>query len=166
MRVPKLNPEQKAIFDHITRNLALNIATHAFISWPAGTGKSFLIKALQAHITSLNLSHVTCASTGIAARLIGGLTVHSTFRIYDDGNGLTRCGLDVSPPVGRALSLCDLIIIDEVTMIPKAVFDAVNSGLRRVAAQINSPTCELSFGGKHVLLFGELAQVPAVVRAR
>ena len=166
VHVPQLNTEQKTIFDLITRNLASNIATNAFISGPAGTGKSFLIQALQAHITSCNLSYVTCASTGIAARLIGGLTVHSTFRIYDDGNGLTRCGLDVSRPVGRALSLCDLIIIDEVTMIPKAVLDAVDSGLRRVAAQINSPGCELPFGGKHVLLFGDLAQVPAVVRAR
>ena len=166
VQVPQFNPEQKSIFDRITRNLGLKIATNAFISGPAGTGKSFLIKALQAHITSLNLSYVTCASTGIAARLIDGLTVHSTFRIYDDGNGITRCGLDVSRPVGRALSFSDLIIIDEVTMIPKAVLDAVDSGLRRVAAQINAAGCELPFGGKHVLLFGDLAQVPAVVRAR
>lgn len=166
VHVPQLNTEQKALFDLITRHLALNIATNAFISGPAGNGQSFLIQALQAHITSRNLSYVACASTGIAARLIGGLTVHSTFRIYDNGNGLARCGLDVSRPVGRALSLCHLIIIDEVTTIPKAVLDAVDSGLRRVAAQINSPGCELPFGWKHVLLFGDLAQVPAVVRAR
>ena len=37
-------------------------------------------------------------------------------------------------------------------MIPKAVLDSVDSRLGRVAAQINSPGCELPFGGKHVLL--------------
>ena len=145
--------------------MSLDIATNAFISGAAGTGKSFLIRALQAYFTTANISYVTCASTGIAARLIGGRTVHSTFRVYDDGNGASRCGLDISRHVGRALSLCRLIIIDEVTMIPKTVLEAVDFGLRRLSAQVNNPKCHLPFAGKHVLLFGDLAQVPAVVRA-
>ena len=163
---PQLNVEQRDIFERITRRLSLDMNTNAFVSGPAGTGKSFLIRTLQAYFTTVNISYVTCASTGIAARLIGGRTVHSTFRIYDDGNGVTRCGLDISRPVGRALSLCRLIIIDEVTMIPKSVLEVIDFALRRLAAQNNSPAFDMPFGGKHVLLFGDLAQVPAVVRAR
>ena len=166
VHLPQFNTDQKVVFDRICRRLSLDISTNAFISGAAGTGKSFLIRALQAYFTTANISYVTCASTGIAARLIGGRTVHSTFRIYDDGNSVTRCGLDISRPIGRALSLCRLIIIDEVTMIPKSVLDAVDLGLRRLAAQANNPRCDTPFAGKHVLLFGDLAQVPAVVRSR
>lgn len=36
--------------------------------------------------------------------------------------------------------------------------------LRKLAAQTLSPGYDQPFGGKHVLLFGDLAQVPAVVR--
>ena len=166
VHLPQLNQQQRTIFDRISRLFGLDISTNMFISGAAGTGKSFLIRTIQAYCTTVNMSYVTCASTGIAAQLIGGRTVHSTFRIYDDGTGVTKCGLDISRPVGRALSLCRLITIDEVTMIPKPVLEAVDFGLRRLAAQTNSPNCNLPFAGKHVLLFGDLAQVPAVVRAR
>ena len=163
--VPLLNRDQRLIFSHISTALGLDVVINVFVSGKAGTGKSFLIRLLQAYFTTINVSYVTCASTGIAASLIKGRTVHSTFRIYDDGTDNVTCGLDVSRPVGRAVSLCKVIIIDEVTMIPRQVLEALDRGLRRLAAQVNGRS-DLPFGGKHILLFGDLAQVPAVVRAR
>ena len=163
--LPLLNHDQQLIFTHVSTALGLDVLINIFVSGKAGTGKSFLIRLLQAYFTTINVSYVTCASTGIAANLIKGRTVHSTFRIYDDGSDNLACGLDVSKPLGRAISLCKLIIIDEVTMIPRQVLEALDRGLKRLAAQVHGRP-DLPFGGKHVLLFGDLAQVPAVVRAR
>ena len=57
-----------------------------------------------------------------------------------------------------------MIIIDEVTMISRGVMNALDTGLRRLAGQSNRGDPSLPFGGKSVLLLGDLAQVPAVVR--
>ena len=50
-------------------------------------------------------------------------------------------------------------------MVPRKILDALDPGLRRLAAQVNW-SADLPFGCKHILLFGDLAQVPAVVYTR
>ena len=163
--LPLLNAGQRIIYDHIAHVIGLNVPINIYVSGSAGTGKSFLISLLQAKFRTINMSYVTCASTGIAARLINGRTVHSTFKLYDDGSDNIRCGLHIGTPAGRAISVCKMILIDEVTMVPRKTLDALDLGLRRLAAQVNGPA-DLPFGGKHILLFGDLAQVPAVVYTR
>ena len=65
--VPLLNRDQRLIFSHISTALGLDVVVNVFVSGKAGTGKSFLIRLLQAYFTTINVSYVTCASTGIAA---------------------------------------------------------------------------------------------------
>ena len=62
-----------------------------FISGIGGTGKSFLIEAVRALITSIWPEHdYTCAitaSTGIASLSVGGITVHLLFQLPIEHEG-------------------------------------------------------------------------------
>ena len=165
-RCPRLNRDQTAVYSYINDALAANVAFHIFVNGRAGTGKSFLISCLQALFTTRDVPFVTCASTGIAASLIQGQTLHSTFGLFTDRDNNTRCSLDIARPRGYAISLCQVILIDEVTMISRSVLEALEAGLRRLASQAHRNSSDLPFGGKSVILLGDVAQVPAVVRAR
>jgi putative protein kinase ArgK-like GTPase of G3E family len=56
-----------------------------FLSGQGGTGKSTLIRLLTAYWRSQGLRVLLTASSGKAARLIGGLTVHSAFKLHQSG---------------------------------------------------------------------------------
>ena len=161
----QLNCDQRTVFNHVSQTLDIGSLLTVFVSGKAGTGKSFLIDAITALLTSRNVSFITCASTGIAASLIRGRTVHSAFGIFTNSHGETISSLTISRPAGHAIALCQVIIIDEITMVSRSVLDCLDTTLRKLAAQSLSPHYDAPFGGKHVLLFGDLAQVPAVVSA-
>ena len=163
--IPELNKDQKYIFDEISKRLEAKQQVTSFIQGKAGTGKSFLIHTLIYCLTSKKIPFIVCASTGIAASLIGGNTVHSSFGLYTQknrSNEIVLCSLDVTKPNGFAMTYVQVIIIDEITMISGKVLNAIDSGLRKIMAQVNSPHHDMMFGGKSLLLFGDLAQVPAV----
>ena len=132
-KVPLMNADQKVIYSHIETCLHSNCAFTIFVQGKAGTGKSFLINCLQALFTIRNTTFVTCASTGIAASLINGRTLHSVFGLYTDSSGQTLCSLDLGRPRGNAISHCRVIIVDEITMISRAVLDSLDNGLRQLA---------------------------------
>jgi ATP-dependent DNA helicase PIF1 len=114
-----------------------------FISGPGGTGKSFLIHHLKK--TYDGAVHIL-SSTGISAYHIGGMTVHSF---------LARIKMVESEfflPLGES----DLLIVDEVSMLGKKVFDEFEETLRLVRSE------NRSFGGLKVLFFGDFAQLPPV----
>ena len=56
-----------------------------FLSGEGGTGKSTLIRLLVQEWRSQGLRVRVCASSGKAARLIGGHTVHAAFMLHQDG---------------------------------------------------------------------------------
>lgn len=163
------NDEQRLIFNNIQERLLAGQQVMAFTQGKAGTGKSFLIKAIINFLKANRIPHIVCASTGMAASLIKGKTVHSSFGIYSmkssQENDNVCCSLDISKPNGFAMSRVKVIIVDEATMISGKVFGAMEEGLRRIMAQIRSPLQSSQFGGKSILLFGDLAQVPAVTRS-
>ena len=78
-----LNVEQRLAYDIITTSLRNNEPLHMFVNGTAGSGKSYLIKALRKHCTEeFNSSAVeVCAPTGTAAFNISGKTIHSVFNM-------------------------------------------------------------------------------------
>ena len=80
--INSLNREQHYIYDQIISRLENLQQVCAFIQGKAGTGKSFLINILIKFLISKSIPYIVYASTGIAASLIGGSTVHSAFGIY------------------------------------------------------------------------------------
>lgn len=127
-----------------------------FLTGPAGSGKSSLVHYIKNHV----FKNVVCAApTGVAALNVGGQTLHSLFRI--------PLG-PVIPGDSRLFDIrfrktqlsifrkCDLLVIDEVSMVRADILDAVNVILQNVMRN-NEP-----FGGKRVLMVGDVFQLEPV----
>src|SRR5258706_228529 len=123
-----------------------------FITGEAGTGKSTLLKYFVANTQK---RVVLVAPTGVAALNIGGQTIHSFFR-FPPGpiNQIEKL-----PYKGEILRAIDMLIIDEISMVRADLLDAIDQFLR-----LNLDQPEKPFGGLQVAFFGDLFQLPPVVR--
>ena len=160
----RANSDQNMIFEEIKHGFAAGRQTLMFIQGKAGTGKSFLIRYIENYLTTKGIPFAVCASTGIAASLIDGLTVHSLFSI-NSTHSPPFSGVSISSRRGFAISEIRLLIIDEVTMINRETLELVDTKLKQLSrARRRQSDFELPFGGCSVLLLGDMAQVPAVTR--
>ena len=121
-----------------------------FITGRAGTGKTTLLKYFAQH-TARNV--VVLATTGLAAINVHGQTIHSFFRLKP-GNLLDLGNLRKLPR--KTVDNLDTIIIDEASMLRADLLDAMDHIL-----QISTHSQE-PFGGKQLILFGDLFQLPPV----
>ncbi|XP_040987841.1 ATP-dependent DNA helicase PIF2-like [Juglans microcarpa x Juglans regia] len=143
-----LNSEQKNAYDLILQTLSSNESTAFFIDSPAGTGKTFLYKALLATIRSKNMIALATASSGIAVSILpGGRTAHSRFKIPLNADKDSTCNVIKQGSLAKLLRLAKLIIWDEAPMSTKYSIEALDKMLR----DIND--IDLPFGGK-VIVFG------------
>lgn len=122
-----------------------------FVTGNAGTGKSTLIRYLR---SVLDRKLVVVAPTGVAALNAGGVTIHSFFhfppKIHEEE--------DIKLVYDRKLyQKLELLIIDEVSMVRSDLMDSVDKFLRKNRSN-NTP-----FGGVHLLLIGDLFQLPPIV---
>ncbi|MFH2085595.1 MAG: AAA family ATPase [bacterium] len=125
-----------------------------FITGRAGTGKSTLLTYFKKH-TEKNI--VILAPTGVAAVNIGGATIHSFFQFKPDvtlEKAWSKGAKAKKPELYRAL---DAIVIDEISMVRADLLDCVDAFMRRVCGTM------APFGGKRVIFFGDLYQLPPVV---
>lgn len=137
---------------------ALDLLEHSrepvFVTGPAGTGKSTL---LQHWCGSTKQNVAVLAPTGVAAINVGGETIHSFFRFRPDIT-VDR----VRRARGPLRELCehlDTVVIDEVSMVRADLLDCVARAL-----ELNGPEPGTPFGGVRLLFFGDLHQLPPVVR--
>lgn len=137
---------------------ALNIMENSdgcvFITGRAGTGKSTLLQYFKKH-TMKNI--VILAPTGVAAVNIGGATIHSFFQFKPDvtlEKAWAKGAKAKKPELYKSL---DAIVIDEISMVRADLLDCVDAFMRRVCGTM------APFGGKRVIMFGDLYQLPPVV---
>lgn len=129
-----------------------------FLTGKAGTGKSTLLRNLIAHIPK---KYIVLASTGVAALNVGGQTIHSFFLIEprpylpQDKNVE-----DLNEEKTELLKQVDLIIIDEISMVRCDLMQAVDLTLRK------NLRSALPFGGKQLLVIGDLLQLPPVIDSK
>ncbi|XP_071137190.1 uncharacterized protein [Mytilus edulis] len=152
-RKNQMSSSQKKVFDCIMSGT--DTQTLAFITGPGGCGKSFLLHTLVLQFEFSGLIVEVLGTTGNAALLINGRTVHSFFKLDPELN--TSIGYNDN--TWQAISLTDIIIIDEISMMTAEILEKIS--------QICTQTCQNSkqnqhFGGKTVILFGDLLQLPAV----
>ncbi len=121
-----------------------------FVTGRAGTGKTTLLKYFAQH-TAQNV--VVLATTGLAAINVHGQTVHSFFRLKP-GNLLDVSTLRRLPR--KTVESFDTLIIDEASMLRADLLDAMDHIL-----QISTHNLE-PFGGKQLILFGDLFQLPPI----
>ena len=125
-----------------------------FLTGKAGTGKSTLLRSFLTHTTK-NIA--VLAPTGVAALNIGGSTIHSFFKMSPKSTFASirkEAKRFIGDPTFTEL---DAIVIDEISMMRADLFDFINLYLQIV--------CEnsLAFGGKQMILIGDLFQLPPVV---
>lgn len=132
-----------------------------FITGKAGTGKSFLLDVFR---KTTDKSHIVLAPTGIAALNVNGATLHSTFGYYNlvnlDVDAISASTLRLKSEKRITLRSVSAIIIDEISMVRADTFEKIDRILK-VINQNNLP-----FGGKQILLFGDLFQLPPVTKAK
>lgn len=127
-----------------------------YITGKAGTGKTTFLKFIVRHTTK---QLAVAASTGIAAINAGGVTLHSLFGIpfgVQDPNAPMR-GSMKQQKIELFKSL-DTLIIDEISMVRPDILDYIDKKLR-LYRMIDKP-----FGGVQVVMFGDLYQLPPVVK--
>ncbi len=131
---------------------------NVFVTGGAGTGKSYLMKQYLKG-TDRDLIPVL-ASTGAAAVLIGGRTIHSFFGlgILEGGPHATLDRALKDRRVVRRLKKANAIVIDEVSMIPGIVL-AVAERIACEARKSDKP-----WGGIKIIAVGDFAQLPPVNR--
>lgn len=152
----QLDQEQAAILEEIE-----NGYENFFITGKAGTGKSFLLDAFR---NATHKSHIVLAPTGIAAQHVNGVTLHSAFGYYNlvnlDIDHISSETIRLKSEKQLALRQVSTIIIDEISMVRADTFDKIDRILK-VINNINKP-----FGGKQLLLFGDLFQLPPIAQAQ
>ena len=122
-----------------------------YVSGPAGTGKSYLIHHLQQTLQANSTPYFTLSSTGISAHHSDGMTVHSF---------LIRLRLKL-----LTMTKETVLIVDEISMLGKRVFDQLETALRRTFSdeQYFDPRDRTNpFGGCKVIFFGDFAQLPPI----
>ncbi|XP_074114135.1 ATP-dependent DNA helicase pif1-like [Cotesia typhae] len=122
--------------------------------------KSFLINVIKRWIREeLNQETVVTAPTGIAAFNINGLTIHRVFQLPVE-HGFTPPYTQLSDNVLKALrdqlQNTTLFIIDEISMVSNITLIYIHLRLVEIF------DVDDWFGGKHVVVFGDLLQLPPV----
>lgn len=132
-----------------------------FITGKAGTGKSFLLDVFR---RTTKKKHLVLAPTGIAALNVNGSTLHRTFGYQNLVNlDIDRISLDTIRLKSEnilVLRQVSTIIIDEISMVRVDILEKIDRILKAICNNY------LPFGGKQVLLFGDLFQLPPVTKGK
>jgi len=155
-----LSPEQElALKDYV---LGKNI----FLTGPGGSGKTELIKQMVRISKEQGKEVQVCALTGCAALLLncGAKTVHSWAGIgLASGSNHDIIKKLIESKVKAKLQKwkkTDVLIIDEVSMMSKKLFNLLDEIGRRIRKKYDVP-----FGGMQVVFSGDFYQLPPVSKS-
>lgn len=135
-----------------------------FLTGKAGTGKSTFLRYITAHTRK---KYVVLAPTGIAAVNVGGVTLHSFFRIPfkpivpgdpDFAPNRIKERMKYPGSLVKLIRELELIIIDEISMVRADIIDFVDLLLRTYSGNQREP-----FGGKQLLFVGDVFQLEPVL---
>ena len=168
--VTELNKRQKLVFNHIMKHvITSDTPCHIFITGGAGVGKTKLLHtlyqglsrhfSLQANVNADLNSVLRLASTGKAAYLINGTTVHNGLNMKTKQKfrrRSERLTADELNTVRSKLQNLQCVMIDEISMVGSKLFREVDLRLQHIFGNFQP------FGGKHILCFGDLYQLPPV----
>ena len=153
-----LNDDQTAALN------AVKTGRNIFLTGAGGTGKSHTIRAIVAWAKATGIRYDVTAMTGCAALLLGlkAKTLHSWAGI----------GLGRESPASLAESIkrsrktqrrwmdCQLLIIDEISMMTPELLEKLDFIARRVRRRP-----DVKFGGIQLLLAGDFCQLPPVQKS-
>jgi len=124
----------------------------------AGTGKSYTIKYIIEYLNNANKKYAITASTGTAAVIIGGQTLHS-FLGLGLGTGSVKEILNnilKNKKKYESILNLDVLIIDEISMIDKELFEKISIILSIIKSN------DIYFGNIQLILVGDFCQLAPV----
>ncbi len=152
-----LNAAQQALHDAVFEG------RNVFITGPAGTGKSFLLRQLVDDLEEHNPAVYVTASTGIAAMNVGGSTVHSYLgtrfcnNIHQLKLLMQQPSIQYNRKLKNRLRNTDILIVDEVSMLSGDYVEMMHYWLCHVRDN------DLPFGGVRMVFCGDFMQLPPVL---
>jgi ATP-dependent DNA helicase PIF1 len=148
-----LNFEQKSALKSFQEGNSI------FLTGPAGTGKSVTLRKMIEHCEMEGNAFGVTATTGSAAFLIGGKTIHSYLGIglaKDSAKDIFEYTRRNRPHTVKRIRALKVLIIDEISMLDIELFDKVSEYLK--LARYNSKP----FGGLQLVLTGDFCQLEPV----
>ncbi len=165
-----MNVDEDLIWRILNGKIDKNGTNHILVSGEAGSGKSNLLGRFREHFPDISIVSksgdplVISAPTGVSAINVDGETIHRVL-----GLGLA----DESPAeLFRTISsnrfryaktwkfLMDtrILVIDEISMVTPALFQILDYMFRSARGN------PFPFGGVHVIMFGDLCQLPSITK--
>ena len=159
--VPMLTSDQREVYDCFCSMIDGDEGGMLFLDAPGGTGKTFLINLILAKLRSEGKIALATASSGIAATLlIGGRTLHSTFKIPLDlyAMDIPICSIKKGTALSRVIQEGKATVVDEAPMTNKLAFEALDRTLRDLTGK------DQPMGGMCMLLCGDFRQILPVIQ--
>lgn len=130
-----------------------------FLTGGAGVGKSYLVGEIVSELRKVGKQIVVLGSTGVSAVNVGGQTLHSFFAFgicnsLEELNRHDKYTKQRLKEIKKVLSTCDLLVIDEISMVSADLLDMVYYRLRSA-----------NFEGS-VLFVGDFFQLPPVSKPK
>lgn len=145
----QLNPEQERC-----RELIL-AGQNVLVLGQAGCGKTLFIERIAGELRDAGKTVQITSMTAISAIPIGGITLHKFL-------GMMEGAVSIRQLMGRGKHLklkipkIDILIVDEVSMMSGEMMYVMDEMMKFACDS------KLPFGGKQILLFGDLKQLPPV----
>ncbi|KAK3272869.1 hypothetical protein CYMTET_18856 [Cymbomonas tetramitiformis] len=152
-----LNMEQKRGLRSILQGRTV------FLTGPAGTGKSVLLREAIAQLQRAGKRVAVTAPTGIAAEAVGGTTIHAFA-----GCGVPQKWKDFGRmwdhKAAQRWRTTDVLVIEEVSMLSGELLDGIEGtvGAIRTGAGVGT---SIPFGGLQIIFCGDFFQLPPIFDA-
>ena len=133
-------------------------AAFPFVNCLDGTGKTYLENFMLKSVRGQRKIALAVASTSILALLEnGGYTAHLRFKIPIDLKSNAACAISKQSDLAEMIRRTTLILCDEVSMMNKFAFEAVDRTLRDINDRLDS-----SFEGITFVMYGDFLQILSV----
>ena len=101
--------------------------------YSGGTGKTFTISCLLSYVRAKGGIALATALSAVASKLMeGGSTLHSKLNVPINISKESICSFNKNMAIGKLMQLAILLVIDEVSMGHKHIYEAVDRSLREV----------------------------------
>ncbi|KAJ2966261.1 hypothetical protein NQ176_g10232 [Zarea fungicola] len=162
-----LNREQRLVYDTVMGHFVTQDRSQLLlhVDGGGGTGKSYLVNLLSAHLQAAAGARGTgtpvwrAAPTGVAGNQISGTTLHSLLRLPINKDFKPLSAIDKAQ-LQKKLKDIRYLIIDEKSMLGLRQLSWIDDRLREAFPDRNDGF----FGGLSILLVGDFFQLPPVLQ--
>lgn len=168
--VTTLAPEQRTIYDKFVKDYTMILSGQNVsqlkvnIDGTAGCGKTYLIRAICQTLRQMAgerglLDPIrVLAPSGVAAFNINGQTIHSALGIPATHGLFAELGGSRLATLQQQWKGVQFVIVDEKSMLGQSLLAKIDMRLRQLCPYAN----DIPFGGVHIALIGDFAQLPPV----